>query len=39
LKVSIGPNHTVVVSDTGKVYSFGNNEHGQCGHGHKNEVK
>lgn len=33
IKASVGRNHTVVVTDDGKSFSFGHNKHGQLGTG------
>jgi alpha-tubulin suppressor-like RCC1 family protein len=33
IKAGVGRNHTVVVTDDGKSFSFGHNKHGQLGTG------
>lgn len=35
--ISCGDRHTAALSDKGEVYTFGNGEHGQLGHGPKTE--
>uniref|UniRef100_K3Z5A0 Uncharacterized protein n=1 Tax=Setaria italica TaxID=4555 RepID=K3Z5A0_SETIT len=40
IKASVGRNHTVVVTDDGKSFSFGHNKHGQLGTGSlRNEIE
>uniref|UniRef100_A0A0D9WAS1 Uncharacterized protein n=1 Tax=Leersia perrieri TaxID=77586 RepID=A0A0D9WAS1_9ORYZ len=40
VKASVGRNHTVVVTDDGKSFSFGHNKHGQLGTGSlRNEIE
>lgn len=40
IKASIGKNHTVVVTDDGKAFSFGHNKYGQLGTGSlRNEIE
>ncbi|KAJ3690581.1 hypothetical protein LUZ61_019745 [Rhynchospora tenuis] len=40
VSASVGRNHTVVVTDEGKSFSFGNNKHGQLGTGSaRNEIE
>ncbi|XP_076308952.1 uncharacterized protein LOC143224678 [Tachypleus tridentatus] len=34
VSVSMGPTHTVVLLEQGKIITFGNNQYGQLGHGH-----
>ncbi|XP_022258858.1 serine/threonine-protein kinase Nek8-like, partial [Limulus polyphemus] len=34
VSVSMGPTHTVVLLEQGKIITFGNNQDGQLGHGH-----
>ncbi|KAJ1273314.1 hypothetical protein BS78_06G270700 [Paspalum vaginatum] len=40
IKASVGRNHTVIVTDEGKSFSFGHNKHGQLGTGSlRNEIE
>lgn len=38
IHVACGDEHSVFITAGGRVYSFGSNEYGQLGHGHKNAV-
>lgn len=38
-RVSLGQNHSCIVSESGNLYTYGSNKHGQLGHGDKNDVK
>ena len=33
VKLAAGRNHVMALSTKGRVYTWGKNEHGQCGHG------
>lgn len=38
-QVACGKNHTMLLTDSGDVYTFGASTMGQCGHGHLNSTK
>ncbi len=38
-QVACGKNHTMLLTESGDVYTFGASNMGQCGHGHTNTIR